>query len=61
MSGFTDLVLQTSYHRFEDNIAADFYLPVMRRAVSYDRAVGYFRSAAFIIVWAALRDFGVSV
>ena len=29
----------------------------MRRAIEYDRAVGYFRSAAFIIAWPALREF----
>jgi superfamily II DNA or RNA helicase len=29
----------------------------MRRAVEYDRAVGYFRSTAFIIAWPALKDF----
>ena len=29
----------------------------MSRAVEYDRAVGYFRSAAFIIAWPALRQF----
>jgi superfamily II DNA or RNA helicase len=29
----------------------------MRRASEYDRAVGYFRSTAFIIAWPALREF----
>ncbi len=29
----------------------------MRRAVEFDRAVGYFRSTVFIIAWPALRDF----
>jgi hypothetical protein len=52
-----ELTLQTSYHKGRDDIAEDFYLPCMRRASEYDRAVGYFRSTAFIIAWPALRDF----
>ena len=57
MSGLTTLVLKTSYHKGRDDIANDFYLPAMRRATEYDRAVGYFRSTAFIIAWPALREF----
>lgn len=55
--GLAGLDLLTSYHRGEDDIAEQFYLPAMRRATRYDRAVGFFRSAAFIISWPALRDF----
>jgi superfamily II DNA or RNA helicase len=57
VSGLADLSLQTSYHKGRDDIASDFYLPAMRLAKEYDRAVGYFRSAAFIIAWPALREF----
>lgn len=57
MTTLTDLHFQTSYHRGRDNIAEDFYLPAMRHAIAYDRAVGYFRSTVFIIAWPALRDF----
>ncbi len=57
MSGLATLALSTSYHKGRDDIANDFYLPAMRRATKYDRAVGYFRSAAFIIAWPALREF----
>ena len=57
MSGLATLTLRTSYHKGRDDIASDFYLPAMRRATNYDRAVGYFRSAAFIIAWPALREF----
>jgi superfamily II DNA or RNA helicase len=53
----SDLTLQTSYHKGRDNIAESFYLPCMRRATEYDRAVGYFRSTAFIIAWPALKEF----
>lgn len=52
-----DLNLQTSYHKGEDDIAEAFYLPSMRRATRYDRAVGFFRSTVFLIAWPALRDF----
>ena len=57
MSGLATLTLATSYHKGQDDIANDFYLPAMRLATRYDRAVGYFRSAAFIIAWPALREF----
>lgn len=57
MVGLADLPLRTSYHKGRDNIADDFYMPAMRCATEYDRAVGFFRSAAFIISWPALRDF----
>lgn len=57
MTGLAGLDLRTSYHKGRDDIANDFYLPAMRRATNYDRAVGYFRSAAFIIAWPALREF----
>jgi len=52
-----ELTLQTSYHKGRDNIAEAFYLPCMNRASEYDRAVGFFRSTAFVIAWPALRDF----
>lgn len=57
MSSLAELTFQTSYHKGRDDIAAAFYLPCMQRASEYDRAVGFFRSTAFIIAWPALRDF----
>jgi len=57
MGNLAELTLQTSYHKGRDDIAEAFYLPCMRRASEYDRAVGYFRSSAFIIAWPALKDF----
>lgn len=51
------LPLRTSYHKGRDNIATDFYLPALRLATQYDRAVGFFRSAVLIIAWPALREF----
>jgi superfamily II DNA or RNA helicase len=57
MGNLSELPMHTSYHKGRDNIAEDFYLPCMFRASEYDRAVGYFRSTAFIVAWPALRDF----
>jgi superfamily II DNA or RNA helicase len=57
MADLSDLALRTSYHKGQDDIAADFYLPCMERSATYDRAVAYFRSAAFIVAWPALPGF----
>jgi superfamily II DNA or RNA helicase len=57
MSGLRDLLLKTDYRKGRDDIARDFYLPCMRLAASYDRAVGFFNSAIYIIAWPSLKDF----
>lgn len=57
MTGLAGLNLHTSYRKGRDDIAHDFYLPMMEAAITYDRAVGYFRSSIFIIAWSALRGF----
>jgi superfamily II DNA or RNA helicase len=57
MPDLSALSLQVSYHKGRDDIARDFYLPCMERSQAFDRAVGYFRSTAFIIAWPALRGF----
>ncbi len=57
MRGLANVAFRTAYRKGQHNIAEDFYLPAMRLSVNYDRAVGFFRSAAFIIAWPALRDF----
>lgn len=57
MTGLAALDLRTSYRKGRDDIAHEFYLPVMEVATTYDRAVGYFRSSIFIIAWSALRGF----
>ncbi len=57
MGVLADLTLNTSYHKGRDDIAESFYLPCMRRATEYDRAVGFFRSTVFAVAWPALRDF----
>ena len=60
MSNLRDVMLKLSYHKGEDDIAADFYLPCMRRSHHYDRAVGFFSSSVFVLAWPSLREFAAS-
>ena len=60
MSNLRDVALKLSYHKGADNIAADFYLPCMRRSHRYDRAVGFFSSSVFVLAWPSLRRFAAS-
>jgi superfamily II DNA or RNA helicase len=57
MSGLVSLALKTSYLKGQDDIAQDFYLPCMRVSERYDRAVGFFNSAIYVIAWPSLKDF----
>lgn len=57
MSELKCLSLRTDYRKGRDDIANDFYLPCMRSARSYDRAVGFFNSAIYVIAWPSLKDF----
>ena len=57
MSGLAGLTLKTDYRKGRDDIAQEFYLPCMRSAQRYDRAVGFFNSAIYIIAWPSLKEF----
>src|SRR5262245_5428083 len=57
MSGLADLRLKTDYRKGRDDIARDFYMPCMGSAGQYDRAVGFFNSAIYVIAWPSLKDF----
>jgi superfamily II DNA or RNA helicase len=57
VSGLASLQLSTAYRKGRDDIAQDFYLPCMRVAERYDRAVGFFNSAIYVIAWPSLKDF----
>jgi len=57
MNGLEGLALKTAYRKGQDDIAMDFYLPCMAIADRYDRAVGYFNSAIYVIAWPSLKDF----
>ena len=55
MSDLSEVALQPSYHKGEDDIARDFYLPCMERAYTYDRAVGFFNSTIYVLAWPSLK------
>lgn len=57
MNDLSELTLQPSYHKGEDDIASDFYLPCMKRATRYDRAVGFFKSSVYLLSWGSLKLF----
>lgn len=52
-----DLTFKKAYHKPEDDIAHDFYLPGLAESVKYDRAVGFFSSAVYALAWPSLRKF----
>ncbi len=55
--GLRGLDLAPCYRHGQDDIASSFYVPCISRAVSYDRAVGFFSSSIYAIAWPGLRDF----
>jgi superfamily II DNA or RNA helicase len=46
---FRELRLKEEYRSNVDDLVADFYIPCLRAARSYDRAVGYFTSAGLAL------------
>ena len=52
-----DQPIRRAYHKPEDDIAQDFYLPAVGAAVQYDRAVGFFSSTVFLLAWPSLKVF----
>ena len=57
MTRLCDFEFKSSYHKLDDNIAKEFYLPCMRNAVAYKRISGYFGSTIYLIAWSALKEF----
>lgn len=45
---FKDLDIKPDYRSFHDDIVNEFYIPVLKKAVKYDRAVGFFSSTALL-------------
>ena len=43
-----DIEIKNEYRSLIDNVAKDFYIPLLKQAVSYKRAVGFFSSSALI-------------
>ena len=52
-----DIALKTEYRSFQDDIAQDFYIPVLKQAISYKRAVGFFSSSILSMITAGLYEF----
>ena len=55
-SRFTELQVGTRYSSADDLID-EFYVPVLSRAVTYDRVAGYFSSSSFVTAAAGLARF----
>ena len=48
--GLADLNLKSEYRSLIDNVVDDFYVPVLKESVLYQRAVGFFSSSALIAI-----------
>ena len=56
-SSLRALPLRDRYRTGQDDLVADFYVPCLRAASRYDRAVGFFRSSVIHVSGAALVAF----
>ena len=54
---FKELNLKHSYNSEKDNILNDFYVPALKKAVSYKRIAGYFSSSSFGVASEGLSQF----
>jgi superfamily II DNA or RNA helicase len=46
--GFTEINIKTEYRSLSDDVIKEFYIPLLKEAVLYKRAVGFFSSSALI-------------
>lgn len=46
--GLKDYKIKSEYRSLIDNVVQDFYIPLLREAVSYKRAVGFFSSSSLV-------------
>ena len=46
--GLQDLAIKNEYRSLIDNVVQDFYIPLLKEAVSYKRAVGFFSSSSLV-------------
>lgn len=56
-SSFKDIPLKSSYSSSQDSLTEDFYVPCLNVSNRYDRAVGYFSSAVFLLIQTTLPNF----
>ena len=48
--GFKDIPIKNEYRSLIDDVVKDFYIPLLGRAVLYQRAVGFFSSSALVMI-----------
>lgn len=53
---FKDLNIKPQYRSFEDQIVEEFYNPVLKESITYDRAVGFFTSTALLEITMGLSE-----
>jgi superfamily II DNA or RNA helicase len=57
VGSFADLEFSTEYRKGQEDLVKEFYIPCLSRAYAYDRAVGYFRSSALLMIKAEILEF----
>ncbi len=56
MSGFKDLTLKNFYYPPDDDVVRDFFIPVLKKTIEYDRATGFFSSSALVELSVGICD-----
>ena len=51
-----DITLKTEYRTLKDDIANEFYIPVLKEAIRYKRAVGFFSSSILAMITDGLYE-----
>jgi len=50
-----EIYIKNEYRSFKDNLVKDFYIPLLKEAISYKRAVGFFSSTALAKIAIGIR------
>lgn len=56
---FSDLTLKPTYSTYENDIGAEFYIPVLSQCTNYDRATAYFSAKALASYAKGLESFAI--
>lgn len=54
---FRELNIKNEYRSLVDCMSKDFYIPILKEAVRYDRAVGFFSSSSLMVISKGLMTF----
>lgn len=54
---FQEHTIKTEYRSLIDNVVQKFYVPLLKEAVSYKRAVGFFSSSSLIEISKGMMAF----